>query len=65
MTTNNSINTPLKGQTGTGKYVNVNTPTFINVALGTPTSGTNELYWITIIYWYNWGITGCKFNCVG
>jgi hypothetical protein len=40
MTTNNDINTALAGQTGTGKYVLVNTPTFSNVALGTPTSGT-------------------------
>ena len=40
MTTNNSINTPLKGQTGTGQYVNVTSPTLIAPALGTPQSGT-------------------------
>lgn len=40
MTTNNSVNTPLSGTTGTGHFVGDNSPTLITPALGTPASGT-------------------------
>jgi hypothetical protein len=38
--TNNIINTPLSGSTGTGTFVGANTPTLVSPILGTPTSGT-------------------------
>jgi hypothetical protein len=40
MATNNSVNTGLSGQTGTGNFVGSITPTLVTPILGTPTSGT-------------------------
>jgi hypothetical protein len=40
MTTQNSVNTSLASQTGTGKFVGDTSPTLVTPALGTPTSGT-------------------------
>ena len=40
MTTQNSVNTTLAGQTGTGKFVGDTSPTFVTPILGTPQSGT-------------------------
>ena len=40
MATNNSVNTPLSGTTGSGKFVGDTSPTLVTPALGTPTSGT-------------------------
>lgn len=40
MATNNSVNTSLSGQTGTGNFVGATSPTLITPALGTPSSGT-------------------------
>jgi hypothetical protein len=39
MATNNSVNTSLSGQTGTGNFVGATSPTLITPALGTPASG--------------------------
>ncbi len=39
MTTNNAVNTPLAGTTGTGNFVGSNSPTLVTPALGTPASG--------------------------
>lgn len=39
MATNNLINTPLSGTTGTGQHVGDTSPTLITPALGTPSSG--------------------------
>ena len=40
MATNNSVNTSLSGQTGTGNFVGSTSPTLVTPALGTPASGT-------------------------
>lgn len=40
MATNNSVNTSLSGQTGTGSFVGSTSPTLVTPALGTPASGT-------------------------
>lgn len=40
MATNNSVNTGLSGQTGTGNFVGATSPTLITPLLGTPASGT-------------------------
>ena len=40
MATNNSTNTSLSSQTGTGKFVGDTSPTFVTPILGTPQSGT-------------------------
>ena len=40
MATNNSVNTSLSGQTGTGTFVGSTSPTLVTPALGTPASGT-------------------------
>lgn len=40
MATNNSVNTSLSGQTGTGNFVGATSPTLVTPALGTPSSGT-------------------------
>lgn len=40
MATNNSVNTPLSGTTGTGNFVGSTSPTFVTPILGTPQSGT-------------------------
>ncbi len=37
MTTNNSVNTPLAGSTGTGNFVGANTPTLITPVIGAAT----------------------------
>ena len=39
MATNNSVNTSLSGQTGTGNFVGSTSPTLVTPALGTPASG--------------------------
>lgn len=39
MATNNSVNTSLSGQTGTGTFVGSTSPTLVTPALGTPASG--------------------------
>lgn len=39
MTTNNSVNTSLSGQTGTGNFAGSTSPTLVTPLLGTPTSG--------------------------
>lgn len=39
MATNNSVNTSLSGQTGTGSFVGSTSPTLVTPALGTPASG--------------------------
>lgn len=39
MATNNAVNTPLSGTTGTGNFVGATSPTLITPLLGTPTSG--------------------------
>ena len=39
MATNNSVNTSLAGQTGTGNFVGATSPALITPALGTPSSG--------------------------
>lgn len=38
MTTNNSVNSPLSGTTGTGNFVGANTPTLITPVLGAATA---------------------------
>lgn len=40
MATNNAVNTPLAGNTGTGKFVGDTSPTLVTPILGTPQSGT-------------------------
>lgn len=39
MTTINSVNTTLSGQSGTGSFAGTTSPTFVTPALGTPSSG--------------------------
>lgn len=39
MTTNNSLNLPLSGSTGTGNFVGATSPTLITPNLGTPSAG--------------------------
>lgn len=38
MTTNNAVNSPLSGTTGTGNFVGSNSPTLVTPALGTPSA---------------------------
>lgn len=40
MATNNAVNTPLAGNSGTGKFVGDTSPTLVTPILGTPQSGT-------------------------
>lgn len=40
MTTNNSVNTPLAGSTGTNNFVGANSPTFVTPVLGAATATT-------------------------
>ena len=40
MATQNTVNTTLSGQSGTGNFVGTTSPTFVTPALGTPSSGT-------------------------
>lgn len=40
MATNNVVNSPLSGTTGTGNFVGSTSPTLVTPALGTPSSGT-------------------------